>query len=429
MATGDRPNFPLTNQRLDKVDIEAISDLIGENIMRTVGALLGPCAGLLSDVVTAYDAVTQTVTVGACRLGYAAFAPGSNVAIDGGVVRWDPTYVAGGDSVDISSLGTVEGSEGYIFFRRAEVAADEDNRAYYDALAQEKKVGVANTRIREIAEFGVAPTYAGLSRNDGWFPFLYVTFPNPSGIPAIYKISVFDGFGDGVANVNVARSVGGESTDIGIPWEFGYVGVARLFREVIGSVQHAYDNDFTLDQNGSVASSITEPAYAWTHYGLPRGIKQLNADLATAETTLTSIESDVNNIVSTTVEDTDTLKSSYPKTATLFVAEVDTDAEEHTYTSALLANPLISITYGTTGVTVFDFYSDGSSYISYNTVAVLLSAEGTGGSGSIRFVHYEWTSTHQLTIRIKDSTGNATEGKFSMCLINKTGNPWNYLST
>jgi hypothetical protein len=428
MATGDRPIFPLTNQRLDKADLEAISDLVGENIMRTVGALLGPCGGLLSDVVATYDNTVGTVTIGACRLGYAALATDSNVVIDGGVVRWDPTYVAGGDAVDISSFGTAEGDDGYIFFRRSELEYDEDNRAYYDALAQEKKVGVANTRSREIAEFGTALTYDGLLRSEGWFPFLYVKFTNPSGVPSIYKISAFDGFGGGVDNAGLARAFGGD-VGLGVDWDEGYVGIARLFREALGSIQHAYDSDFALDSQGSITSGISEQAYRWTGYALPRGLKQLNADLATAETALTSIESDVNNIVSTTVEDTDTLKSSYPKTATLFVAEVDTDAEEHTYTSALLANPLISITYGTTGVTVFDFYSDGSSYISYNTVAVLLSAEGTGGSGSIRFVHYEWTSTHQLTIRIKDSTGSAIEGKFSMCLINKTGNPWNYLST
>jgi hypothetical protein len=295
MATGDRPNFPLANQRLDKVDIEAISDLVGENIMRTVGGLLGPCAGLLSDVTVTYDSGLQTITVGACRLGYANAAPDSSVAIDGGVVRWDPAIDPTGGTVSVALFGTTAGDDGYVFFKREEIASDEENRAYYDALAQEKKVGVANTRIRETISLGTALTYDGLSRDDGWFPFLYLKWTITGGEPSVYKISAFDGFGGGVDNAGVARAFGGD-VGLGVDWDEGYVGVSRLFREVIGSLQHAYDNDFTLNNLGSVTSTISEQAYRWTGYGLVRGLKQLHADLSTAESTVSTLNSSLSSL-------------------------------------------------------------------------------------------------------------------------------------
>lgn len=295
MATGDRPNFPLANQRLDKVDIEAISDLVGENIMRTVGGLLGPCAGLLSDVTVTYDSGLQTITIGACRLGYAKAAPGSSVAIDGGVVRWDPAIDPTGGTISVALFGTNQNDDGYVFFKREEFASDEENRAYYDALAQEKKVGVANTRIRETISLGTALTYDGLSRDDGWFPFLYLKWFVTGGEPSVYKISAFDGFGGGVDNAGVARAFGGDQ-GLGVDWDEGYVGVSRLFREVIGSLQHAYDNDFTLNNLGSVTSTISEQAYRWTGYGLVRGLKQLHADLSTAETTLNPVPGQITDI-------------------------------------------------------------------------------------------------------------------------------------
>jgi hypothetical protein len=295
MSTGDRPNFPLANQRLDKVDIEAISDLIGENIVRTIGSLLGPCAGLVGGLTTNYSTTGNTLTIGACRLAYVGLASGSFNSYEGGIVRWDPTYSVTGGVVDVSSLGTTAGSSGYVFFKKSEIETDEENRAYYDALAQEKKVGVANTRVRETALFAVSSSYTGFTVADGWYPFLYLVWDTSGGSPTVYRISVFDSFGAAGSqrlNVQLARSRS-SSTGYGVPWSQGHLGISRMLREVIGGLQHAYDNDFTLDADGSIATNVSDLAYRWAGYGLARGLKQLDADLTTAESAITSLQSDI----------------------------------------------------------------------------------------------------------------------------------------
>lgn len=298
MSTGDRPIFPLANQRLDKVDVEAISDLVGENIMRTVGALLGPCGGLLSDVTTTYDGTGGTLTIGACRLGYAGLADGSSTNYDGGIVRWDPAYSVSGGVVNVATLGTTAGASGYIFFKKSELETDEENRAYYDALAQEKKVGVANTRARETALFAVGSSYTSFNTSDGYFPFLYLVWNTTGGSPTVYRISAFDSFGpvgSQLLNVQLLRKTSA-LFGYGIPWSEGHVGLARVVREIVGGLQHAYDKDFTLSSDGSIATNVSDLAYRWAGYGLSRGIKQLDEDLTSAESAITSLQNDITTV-------------------------------------------------------------------------------------------------------------------------------------
>ena len=411
MATGDRPNFPLTNQRLDKVDIEAISDLIAENTMRTIGSILGPCGGLLSDVVTTYDSLAGTLTIGACRLGYSHYASGSTTAYDGGVVRWDPAsaYVAGGDVVDVSAFGTTAGSAGYIFFRRSELAADEDNRAYYDALAQEKKVGVANTRIREIAEFGTELTYDGLSRDDGWFPFLYLHWNVTGNNPDVYKISVFDGFSGGILDSQVVRRTMG-NTGLGVPWSQGHIGVVRLFREVIGSLQHVYDNGFTLNADGSL-DNLGDLTYRWSGYDLPRGINQLNADLNAAQTSIQSIEDLLTGFTANTITQLNAIQQQQLRTQTVLTCLLPIGTGTLTPTALAYLGPdsardAITWERSSTGQTDVTFPAsmtpgfESGVPIYFNTVAINVTAV----TSTDIVCTYEWTST--TSIRIHSKTAN-----------------------
>lgn len=410
MATGDRPNFPLTNQRLDKVDIEAISDLIAENTMRTIGAILGPCGGLLSDVVTTYDGLAGTLTIGACRLGYSHYASGSTTAYDGGVVRWDPDYVVGGDAVDISSFGTTAGSEGYVFFQRSELEYDEDNRAYYDALAQEKKVGVANTRIREIAVFNTAPTYDGLSRDDGWFPFLCLKWSVTGGDPTVYKISAFDDFSGGVLYSQVVRGRTG-GAGLGISWNQGHVGVARLMREVVGSVQHAYDSDFSLSADGSVDNNINDLTYRWSGYGLPRGLNQLNADLTTAENDIATLQGDV-----TTAESNITaIDNRANRTPVLYAQTVNASNEIVSQSSYIGTLPFSTNERTSTGVWQIDFVGDSfgcSETLNLCTPVVSINNAVDGQ------VYWRWASEYVLEVRTRlFSAGSYSNHNLGFSLI------------
>jgi len=413
MSTGDRPNFPLANQRLDKVDVEAISDLIGENIMRTVGALLGPCGGLLSDVTTTYDGTGGTLTIGACRLGYAGLASGSSNSYDGGVIRWDPTYSTGNGVVTVSSLGTTAGSSGYIFFKKSELETDEENRAYYDSLAQEKKVGVGNTRVRETALFAVSSSYTGFAVADGWHPFLYLAWDSTGGSPTIYRISVFDSFGSVGSqrlNAQLARSRS-SSTGYGVPWSQGHIGFSRMLREIIGGLQHAYDNDFTLNADGSIATNVSDLAYRWAGYGLTRGLKQLDADLTTAETDITTIQSDISTLQSN-LTSTDNRAA---RTPVLYAQTVNAANDITSQSSYIVTLPSSTNERTSTGVWRIDFVGDSfgcSETINPCAPIVSLNDAGTGQ------ISWRWHSEYVLEIVTRQySLGTFSNYNYGFSLI------------
>lgn len=180
MSTGDRPLFLLPNQRLDKVDVYAISELKEELLQRMWVDIMGPGYGLLSDVELSYSA--PNLTIGACRMGYGEASTGI-----GGSVRHDPAIAGTG----VLSLTPVAGVTGWIGFKRAELPMDEENRAYWDALANQKKVGPTNTRSREYVQLACNTSKSALIAA-GYYPFLYVS-GWVSTVPAIEKIHYYDG--------------------------------------------------------------------------------------------------------------------------------------------------------------------------------------------------------------------------------------------
>jgi len=180
MSTGDRPLFLLPNQRLDKVDVYAISELKEELLQRMWVDIMGPGYGLLSDVELSYSA--PTLTIGACRVGYGEATTGI-----GGSVRHDPDIAGSG----LLNLTAVAGVTGWIGFKRAELPADEENRAYWDALANQKKVGPTNTRSREYIQLACNTNKTTLLA-DGYYPFLYVS-GWVADVPAIVKVHYYDG--------------------------------------------------------------------------------------------------------------------------------------------------------------------------------------------------------------------------------------------
>ncbi len=274
MPTGDRPNFPLVAQRLDKVDLEAVSDLLELTAMRLWANVMGPGWGLLSDVAFTWSA--PNLTVGACRLGYCTDG-GGNVA-DGAIVRHDPAVVPGTGVVNLTTLGA---SPGWIFFKRQEVAMDQENRAYWDKIAKLKKVGLANTRIREYVEFVCYPTIDGGTYTiaNGYYPCFYVS-GWVVGVPAVQRIHYLEGAQyTGQANGLLfwhPDTVPGNIANVSKE-EYAFDGgtprsMAQFTRILMAKLCQYMDSTWVINANGAVTTPGT---LGW--FATPtRGMKQIN---------------------------------------------------------------------------------------------------------------------------------------------------------
>lgn len=285
MGFGDRPIYPLAAQRLDKVDIEAISELVETSMMRMWASVMGPSSGLLTDVALSYDTTTKRLSIGACRLGYVYYeqlALEQNLGTGlGGVIRYDPDFGVGSTDVDLT---TFVDSTCWVFFKRLPVPADEENRAYWDAVAQQKKVGVTNTRLREGCVFVASANKDDFAFGveDGWFPFLYVSgWVGTPKVPAVIKVHYFESgqydgeeYGllfqrSGTKPANIPHTGIGEVADT-----TGYmVGQAQFNRRVLAQLCRMMDSDWVTTAAGAVT---TAGAVGWNS-APNRGLTQLDA--------------------------------------------------------------------------------------------------------------------------------------------------------
>lgn len=392
MPTGDRPRFGLAKQRLDKVDVEAISDLVQEQVLRTVGALLGPAEGFLSEVAFSYTA--PYLTVSECRLAYAAYISGSTLVMDGGVVAFRPAIHPSGGQVDLTPLG---GNPGYLFFKRTEAASDEENRAYFDVVAQQKKVGLTNTRFRERVDWGVANDLTTLTQATGWNLCAEIQWGGaaPRVIP-IWAGEMRDSSG---LPARVMRSTLGVTFDpgLGVQWRHtdlpgqSPAGILRFLQQLVGIVQHMLDRTFTLNELGQATGSASY-LNRWTNTNLSRDIRELHEDLAAAEATLATAVSDV-AALELAVQPTlvnPCLLAGRRKLPSGF------DFRE--------AISLSLLSHGAGGTGEYGFTFDPASGIAEDNVAVLVTTKGSTGKRDVTAT-YEWTTANTLTVWTYEQDG------------------------
>lgn len=278
MPAGDRPNFPLPSQRLDKVDVEAISDLKEELVIRAWASIMGPGSGLLSNVSLTWDGTY--LTIGKCRLGYAGYVEGEDGGddiglVDGCVVRHNPDLGVGSNVLPLNE-GTMP--TGYVFFKVIYVEAEEENRAYWDGLDKQKKVGVALTRKLEACVFNFSATVDGLLPSDGWYPFLYLK-GWVATVPALLKIHYFEAgqfggqeygllFQRGATSPGVIAHSDRDEAFSGFPAR----GLAQHVRASLAAMSRMMDNAWVFGPNGNL---LTAGTVGWM--ATPdRGILQLN---------------------------------------------------------------------------------------------------------------------------------------------------------
>lgn len=284
MPTGDRVIFGLPNQRVDKVDLEAMSVLMQEALSRTVGALLGETSGVLTNVPFEYDEVLGLLTIGPCMLAWGdpreeSLALRSDNFLRGGVLIHDPTRPGqvGNSTLDLNEFGP----KAWLWFRRRTTQADNDNRAYWPATGSGELVAPVNTREREWVEFAATEslTTSEISRETGWYRFA-TFFKSSLGAPNLVPFSAF-GDDHEVEDPELLTSLWGSFMGFGTsslseptrpsgkPW-----GLGRVVQELIRGMLLVRDTDVTVD---STSLAITSNANQTSWRSLPtRGLKQLN---------------------------------------------------------------------------------------------------------------------------------------------------------
>lgn len=181
---GNRPNFPLNNQRFDKGDATDIYEVFEDTLTQVVGAVFGQTWGCLSRLQWTWRSADNHIEFG--KMTFLAVLPDGATAPDlqdtvspelrGPIVQHDPASPAQASSdLDMSALVA---QKCWLLFRRAEAETDSANKAFWDTSATAEDIGTANMRVRTRVEFAAVTTAgwdSAYSPTNGWFPFAYVS--------------------------------------------------------------------------------------------------------------------------------------------------------------------------------------------------------------------------------------------------------------
>lgn len=255
--TGDRPRFPLTNERLDKPDLTAIADYLNETLVRMLGALLGPSSGALSPVTFDFSTPGQVSITNRCFFAYAwPEVPGDYGTLQGGVVIHDPARQSQPNSlIDLSAA--VAGQDAWIWFQRIEVPTHTATRRNWVAGAE--ATAPALTLLEEGVTFYATTTtaHATINEANGFFKFGAVTAADwAAGAPTSIRVINFP---DGGNFATAANLDGGTVTEFG-PSASITTGLALQLRWLFAKVSQIMDSDNTFDA-ASVAT--TTGAVGW----------------------------------------------------------------------------------------------------------------------------------------------------------------------
>lgn len=178
MGTGDRPIFPLPNQRLDKKDLNLVSTYIQETINRSLGSIFSGNGGLLSklEYSLAYNSPTEVaVSFLAFRAAWSAPLDGDPSVYDGGVMTYDPTRPA-----QVTSSWPIEAFAGqattFWAKRYASSNAVVDNRAYWQGGTK-----YAATQTVESEYVEVVPKLSSAGPPDAEFRWVQIAYIEVSG--------------------------------------------------------------------------------------------------------------------------------------------------------------------------------------------------------------------------------------------------------
>lgn len=205
---GDRPRFPLSNQRFDKGDAENIARYYEEIISRFTGSIYGQAWGCMSnpqfEVVTGSPAGPY-IRPKRCVLLYTVPADGTLNTTDQDLGPWNATIVQfdparAGQPVQSLYTGTYLPTgrpplRPWILFRRSEAATNTGNKAYWDTDSNTEEVGAAPLQDSEYVEFRLSTTYSSGDRGAGWYRCAYIDSwgsPASAATPVIVPVHWMD---------------------------------------------------------------------------------------------------------------------------------------------------------------------------------------------------------------------------------------------
>ncbi len=284
------------NERLDKNDFDAIFSLIYGWAQLASGMTDGVAEGVLSPPSVTYEVVgpVRQIRLGECTL-YAAQNEGAatNRAI-GYPVVYDPTSANQlQTTVDLSAFSN---AQGVIWWTVDLTDTDLDNRRVWEAGYPDGRAVAMLTRQRErirfttSADFDTAPAIAGT-----WYK-MGVFFLPTSGAPTVRWGHAFD-YG-WTTYMNPPSDLDSFQQRWVGQWIFqdGYdpadntgrsFGLPRMLSQLAMYILTMLDSDYTF--NPETLEFLTTGSTDFAT-GPDRGIVQLDADLATVETSVTALD-------------------------------------------------------------------------------------------------------------------------------------------
>lgn len=306
--TGERVKWS-NLERVDLVDMDAVSTLQQQNMARAFAALLdnysadevSPQArgGLLSRLD--YDGTTTTVTFGPMTLFYAA------VGGAGAVFRYDLSqpHQAALSTASLDFSGHTGGPRPFVWARRVPVDADVEPRRFWDELTEAEYTDNVATRVREVVELGLSPVGSDDAEpaggDSGWFRIARATSVSTSVVLA--PRHAFDGY-----DATYESAAANETNGAGARWypHEPVVDTARnptlpeLARYVIAALAKVQDGRWNFDENSRFDGAPTSGLRSW-RYGLLdtafRGLKQLQDESDAMDARAGAIETDIAAIV------------------------------------------------------------------------------------------------------------------------------------
>lgn len=400
------------DQRLDAVDARALQVLIYQCVADALGGLMGETSGVLGgvDFDTANPAA---VGVGECVLAGFKRSTGSSARVEGVIIHYNP---AGNyqSQVTLPTLAPYAAGEEtpYVWFCRAETAADRATRKRYQA-GQERSF-TPLTRLRQNVRFGVTiDRTSPPDANNDWFVFGQVS-DWVGGIPTITPISPFDigiepaaalqdGYfvGATVRKINQLPAEDGpfiHGPSVG-PWANG---LARIITYLGQALAQTNVGSVTFASDGSTTPSETGP-FLVTQDGGSRGRQELDAALATAEQDIEDLQAELGSGAI----------ASLLRTATLMSGTMTSGG---TFTRKGIRDGMDVITdHPSTGVYDITFETSGLITSALSTVQITVK------SSTAARATYDWSSLYVLRVYIFDASGVADDLPFSLTIGTAVG--------
>jgi len=286
-TSGDRVSFA-DNERLDKDDAHLMQELGQELTTRTLGALLGTAGsdaqrygGVVAGVSTVWDSGTKRLTIGPGLFLDSQAGGSPNAVAFARIVRHDPSTPGQNSGVDLSAQAG-SSTTCIIWGKRSTVGGPLQSRKFWNVGdAAERSSSLPTTRRERVvftaedATFSNSEVTAYTDPGAGWFPVVGIRAWS-GGNPTTLILSAYDawrGNGSALGDVGVGRIsthglLGGGFT----------VGLLRLLRQVRLGIS------YITAQDGTAPWLLQGAAQTY------RGLKELDTDLASTESVVSTIQ-------------------------------------------------------------------------------------------------------------------------------------------